>query len=214
MIPVTEYIEQINKTIEDEGEVVFVSYALCEEFEQLQGGVLSGILEKYNHSEWVTPIFSYVKELTSNANKANVKKIISEEAVLFHKDDPLEIVKELKKVLNESALKKYAIKCRMRGLSTRVYIKNVGNILTIRVINPLPLDTILTERVQSKIESASGYDSIAEFFIENPDPLAEGMGLGLSMVVVLLKGIGIDYKNFSISSDMTSKTCATLVIPL
>jgi len=40
------------------------------------------------------------------------------------------------------------------------------------------------------------------------------MGLGLSMVVVLLRNINISHKNFVVTTDGKSKTYATLLIPL
>ena len=49
--------------------------------------------------------------------------------------------------------------------------------------------------------------------MDYPDPAAEGMGLGLCMVVTLLKSIDIDFSNFSITTDGSEKTCAAINIP-
>jgi hypothetical protein len=89
-----------------------------------------------------------------------------------------------------------------------------NNSLIIEIINNLPLSKNDLARIQDRIEKSSKYDNIAEFYLENPDPAAEGMGLGLSMVVVLLKSININYKNFTISTDGKGKTVARMVIPM
>ncbi len=84
----------------------------------------------------------------------------------------------------------------------------------IEVINNLPLAKRDMARINERIEKSSKYDSIAEFYLENPDPAAEGMGLGLSMVVLLLKSINISYKSFSVTTDGRNKTRARITVPL
>ncbi len=50
--------------------------------------------------------------------------------------------------------------------------------------------------------------------MENPDPEAEGMGSGLSMIVVLLKTINITHNNLVVTTDGNEKTFARIVVPL
>jgi hypothetical protein len=121
---------------------------------------------------------------------------------------------KLRTILNEESILEYGIKAKQKKLSTRTYFSIENNNLVIKVVNNLALSDKDLIRIQERIEKSSQYDSIAEFYMENPDPIAEGMGLGLSMVVVLMKSVNIDYRNFKVSTDGTSKTYAVMRIPL
>jgi len=161
------------------------------------------------------PVFSSLKELTTNAIKANIKKVLIDEGTITDPDDPLAIVKGIKSVLNEKALLEYGIRCREHDLSMRLHLNIDDTKMVARIIDTVPLSNEQMERMQSKIEKAKGYENLAMCYLENPDPLAEGMGLGLSMIVVLLKGSGIDPSNFTIVCDpQTGKTIAQIIVPL
>jgi hypothetical protein len=100
-------------------------------------------------------------------------------------------------------------------LSMRMHLSIDNSRLRVRVIDPLTLTDEQVKRIESKIERAKSYENLAMCYLENPDPLAEGMGLGLSMVVVLLKGSGIAPSNFTIVSDAAEgKTTAQIIVPL
>ena len=63
-----------------------------------------------------------------------------------------------------------------------------------------------------QLEKGMGYDDIAQFYMDNADN-AEGAGLGLALILIMLKGEGKDPKFFRIViGDET--TTARLEIPL
>ncbi len=200
--------------IKNKNDIVFVTYSAVEDTEDKIKFVLGKILEQHGKEDIFTPILSCIKELIANATKANAKKILIEEGKIVNPDDPVEVVKQIRTILNEDALLEYGIKSKEHGLSTRIYIKLIGNNLIIEVINNLPLADREYRKITERIERSSRYDNIAEFYMENPDPEAEGMGLGLSMVVVLLKNINISYKNFMVTTDRKTKTFAKILVPL
>jgi hypothetical protein len=175
---------------------------------------LAKILETRGKEEYLTPLFSCIKELISNSTKANAKQILIKEGIINENDDIIDIVKKVRNILNEEALLDYGLKCKQYRLSTRTYLRLKEDRLVIEVINNLPLAKREMQRILNRIDQSSKYDNIAEFYLENPDPAAEGMGLGLSMVVLLLKSININYRNFTVTSDGKSKTRATILIPL
>jgi hypothetical protein len=201
-------------SIKNESNIVFVSYAVINDTEEKIKFVLGKILEKYNKVEIFTPILSCIKEMLANAIKANAKYILISEGKITNPDNPAEVVKQVRSILNEEALLEYGMKCKMKNLSSRLYLKIQNQNLIIEIINNLPLSVKEQKKISEKIESSSKYDNIAEFFMENPDPEAEGMGLGLSMVVILLKNINISHKNFIVISDGVEKTYARIIIPL
>ena len=150
----------------------------------------------------------------SNAVKANAKKILIDEGIIKETDSMIEVVEKMRTILNESSLLEYGIKVKKKRLSTRIYLTAKKDILYISIINNLPLARKELKRINDRIEKSTHYDSIAEFYLDHPDPAAEGMGLGLSMVVVLLKNMGIDPANFTVRTDFRDKTYAKIEIPL
>ena len=209
-----DIIHEILSAINRNQEIVFVSYSVLDETEKNIQFALNKILERHNKSDLYTPVYSSLKELVANAIKANAKYILIEEGEIKDPDDIMEVVDKVRNILNEESLLLYGIKAKQYRLSTRIYLKPQTTRLTIEVINNLPVPQKELERMRERIERSSNYDSIADFYLENPDPAAEGMGLGLSMVVVLLKSVGIPYTNFTLYTDFKSKTVARIIIPL
>jgi signal transduction histidine kinase len=209
-----DIVHEILSAINRNQEIVFVSYSVLDETEKNIQFALSKILERHNKSDLYTPVYSSLKELVANAIKANAKYILIEEGEIKDPDDIMEVVNKVRNILNEESLLLYGIKAKQYRLSTRIYLKPQATRLIIEVINNLPVPQKELERMRERIERSSHYDSIADFYLENPDPAAEGMGLGLSMVVVLLKSVGIPYTNFTLYTDFKSKTVARIIIPL
>lgn len=208
------YQNEIITAVRNESDIVFVSYSALEKTEEKIKFALAKILEKHNRIDLFTPIYSCIKELISNATKANAKKILMEEGVIKNPDDTEEVVRKVRSILNEKSLLEYGIKAKQHKMSTRIYLKVYKKHLFIEVINNIPLTKKDMAKVNDRIKKSSRYDNIAEYFMDNPDPEAEGMGLGLSMVVVLLKNINITHRNFVLTTDGTTKTYAKMLIPL
>ena len=200
--------------IRNNDDIIFITYSAIDKTEEKIIYVLAKILEKHKREDIFTPVLSCIKELIANATKAIAKKILIDEGKITDKDDAATIVKQIRSILNKDALMEYGIKAKNRRLSTRTYIKVINDNLVIEVINNTLLSEKEHNRMLDKIEQSSKYDSLAEYYIENPDPEAEGMGLGISMIVVLLKNINISYKNFLYSTNGKDKTYAKIIIPL
>jgi hypothetical protein len=192
--------------------VVVTAYSVLERTEEIARYILMKSFEKHGRPELLDPVFSSLKELTTNAIKANIKGLLFKEGKFEENSDPISVVQAIKSVLNERSLLEYGIKCWNSRLSIRIHFSLQKDRLVIRVIDPHPLTPDVHERVQSKIERAKGYENLAMCYLENPDPLAEGMGLGLSMVVVLLKGSKIDPNDFTVTSDNIRGTTTAQII--
>ena len=206
--------QEAMNAIDSNEDIVFVSYSGLEDTEEKIKFTLARILQKFNREEIFTPILSCIKELLANATKANAKKILIDEGIIQDPNNPVEVVHQVRSILNEESLLEYGIKAKEQGLSTRTYLKIYNNNLVIEVVNNVPLKPKEQTKINEKIKKSSKYDNIAEFYMENPDPEAEGMGLGLSMIVVLLKNINITHNNLVVTTDGSEKTFARIVVPL
>jgi hypothetical protein len=209
-----QFQREMLTAIRNKSDLVFITYSALENTEEKIKFSLARILENHGREDIFTPIYSCIKELIANATKANAKLMLIEDGKIKNPDDPAEVVKQIRSVLNETALLEYGIKAKEKRLSVRIYLKLHNKNLIIEVINNIPLTEKEMNRINDKIERSSRYDNIAEFYMENPDPEAEGMGLGLSMIVVLLKNINISHKNLLVTTDGISKTYAKLLVPL
>jgi hypothetical protein len=208
------YQTEIMTALKNRSDLVFISYSGLEDTEEKIKFALAKILERFKKEELFTPIISCIKELIANATKANAKMILINEGKIKNTDNPADIVKQIRMILNEDAILEYGVKTKKNKLSTRTYLKVHGSNLIIEVINNIALSEKEQKKINERIELSSKYDNIAEFYMENPDPEAEGMGLGLSMVVILLKNINISHKNFIVTTDSIGKTYATILLPL
>lgn len=209
--------ENINRklisSIEAGDEIVIISYSILDNIDNVIRFILRKSLNT-DSAHIISPIFASVKEIITNAIKANVKNILIKEEHLDEKKDNKQIIFELKKVLTETEIVKFEEHCQKAKISVSIHFNyDNDDYFKISIINPVPLNDSQLERINNKIEIAKQYDSLAHFYMENPDPLAEGMGLGISMVIVLLKGINIPVNNFSFNTDKKTMTKAILKIP-
>ena len=210
----TQHQNEISTAVKNGNDIVFVVYSLMEKTEKNIKFALAGILEKHKRLDLFTPVYSCLKELITNAMKANIKRILVEEGEIKNSEDRAEAIAKIRSLLNKKKFLEYGLKAKKHSLSTRIYFRTYRNNLYIEVINNTPLTEVEIERINTKIKKSSEYDNIATFFIENPDPEAEGMGLGLSMIVVILKNIHIALNNFSVTTDGSDNTTAKMLIPL
>ncbi len=210
----TRHENEILTAVKNGNDIVFVVYSLMEKTERNIRFALASILKKYERIDLFTPVYSCLKELITNAMKANVKRILIEEGEIKNPEDRAEATAKIRSILPRKKFIEYGLKAKEHNLSTRICFKAQRNNLFIEVVNNTPLTEVEMDRINSKIKKSSEYDNIATFFIENPDPDAEGMGLGLSMIVVILKNIHIALNNFSVTSDGSDNTSAKMLIPL
>ncbi len=210
----------LEEAVLQDKKIKILAYSVSDYVETRMKEVLMLIFKKYNKPEMMPPVYTCLKELVINAVKANFKNIYFEgyssknasENVLDYemalKLFKLELSRE-----NAASLERLARDADMRA---EVSIQSGPNCLNITVINPVEMTDREKTTVQNKLQCASKYTDITEYFAENDDEVSteidEGAGLGLILISMMLRSMGASETDFIITSE-NHKTTAVLRIP-
>lgn len=200
--------------------IKILAYSVSDNVESRMKEVLGLIFTKYKRTDMMPPVYTCVKELLVNAVKANFKTIYfegyssknSSESIIDYemalKLFKLELSRE-----NALYMEKLARKFNMKA---EVLIHANSDNLYIRVTNPVEMTEREKNNIKTKLLCARQYNDIAEYFEKNDSDTEssdEGAGLGIILISMMLKNMGVGDRDFKISSE-DSKTIAQLVIPL
>jgi hypothetical protein len=179
--------------------------------------LISEILALYHGNELVLPLYTCVMELLHNAVRANYKSIYFEN--YEPKNDPSRVIDY------STSLKLFRLElarigdtfskiAKEKDLNADIVFTLYDDALRISVINPLPMTPEEYRSVSRKLENATKYKTLTDYFRNNPeDPMREGAGLGLLLILVIIKNLGGNRSNFSLRTD-GEMTVASILIPL
>lgn len=182
---------------------------------------VESILDKNEQPQLVTTLYTILKELVINGCKANQKRIFFEERNLdISNPKDYEIGQaEYRKIFSEKMAYEYGLKARSRGFYCLIDFHFDISGLTLEVINNTGIAPQEERMMREKLKKAMGYNDIAEFYLEQAMAAeqgetaeAEGAGLGIALIIILLKGENIDPNLFRIVID-GDRTVARLEIP-
>ena len=163
---------------------------------------LDSILAKTDHSHFIHVLYTILKELVINGCKANQKRIFFDERELQIKneDDYKKGMEDYKAMFSEKMALEYGLKAKARGYYVLIdfHFDNTG--IRIEVINNTPIAEQEESSMREKLKKAMSYNDIAEFYMDQAmqGDDSEGAGLGIALIIILLKGENIDPKYFRI----------------
>jgi hypothetical protein len=208
------YIDSIVKIIEEQKIFNIKFYVIDDEIEKKIEAAVNLIFEKYSKLEWAGVIYTCAKELMINGTKANLKRILFEKNSLNldNEDEYIEGMLEFRNALNERSYRTYldALKTRDLWVSVRFEYDNTGFRVTVQ--HNAHISPIEDRRLREKLRKAMGYEDIAQFYLDQGDEI-EGAGMGIALIVMLLKGLEIDPSLFRIGNTPAKTTFARLEIP-
>jgi hypothetical protein len=199
----------------DAGEDITLDlFVMDGEAQTLIHSLVQELIKKYNRFDLEEMIYSSLKELIINGVKANLKHF------LFRAKNIDDIAEEhgvgfdeLKRLLDQNELERFKEVSAMEGLSVRVTVMHSVERMMFLIENNTPMTRYERRRVREKFDSALQYDNIFEYYLGNADD-TEGSGLGITMIVLMLKGIGVDPRAFSINVHGKQTTVAKIHLPL
>ncbi|MGB9621267.1 MAG: histidine kinase [Brevinematia bacterium] len=210
-----EFLSVVEKLINEKKYFYLKFYGISEEIERRLNITITKIFEKFGRSDLADIIYTCVKELVINASKANIKRVVFEENNIDFSDEKsfLEGMIKYKNELSESKLPKYISKLSENNLYISVAFYYSEDGVRIEVVNNVSMTDFENKRIREKLKKAMGYDDISQFYLEQGDEL-EGAGLGIALIVMLLKGVGIDPSLFRISGPNNNFVLARIEVPL
>ncbi|MBN1698046.1 MAG: hypothetical protein JW881_11070 [Spirochaetales bacterium] len=216
----SEYIDyfDVEKNLQiavDDGKVIrVISYAMSSDVENTLDKIITRILEKYDRMDLKSLVYTCTKELAINGTKANLKRIFFEEKGL-----DLEIQSDYEKgmqlykeVMKEELTLQYGKKAKLIGLYVRISFIYNEDVLKIEVTNNTAITKQEETRLRQKLASTMKYDDLMQYYIENADD-TEGEGMGIALIIILLKGEKIDPNLFRMSIK-ENLTTARIEIPM
>lgn len=152
--------------------------------------VLKNYLSDVNLIRLLNQVSYCVHELAGNAYKANTKRVYFQEKGLII-NDPSDYIKGMRTFKSETVEKVLFFNTLQKeaSLYVRFDFKKVEDYLIIRVRNNISLTPEEQDRINHKMEVARSYNSLVEAYSTVEDS-SEGAGLGIVMMVIMLKSLG------------------------
>jgi putative nucleotidyltransferase with HDIG domain len=216
MTPTTELVvdeEKIKKAIKSGLPLTVTTYTLPKEIEVYLEKVIDVFLRHTNQLNLKDYIVYCIQELVVNAKKANTKRVYFQERGLdINNQNDYKAGMEAFKEDTLSNIAHYLHLQKEKGLYIKVILQIKRNTIYIEVRNNIHTTKMEQIRIHDKLARARQYNSMEDALTQVLDD-AEGAGLGLVILVLMLKKIGLDDDALSIKCK-DKYTVASISIPL
>ncbi|MFC1671163.1 hypothetical protein ACFL20_12300 [Spirochaetota bacterium] len=207
--------DEITKKIKMGDAIIIEFPVINESIQGLLHFIIDEILKYYKRLDLTECIYSAIKELIINGIKANIKHIIFKEYNVDANNEKsmIEGLKVLKKLMTEKNFHELEKKARENDLKVKIdFLHDKERVIAI-VENNSEMSKYEDKRIREKFKKALNYESIADYYMDGVDD-SEGSGIGITMVVLLLKGSNIDPHSFTIDTKEDKLTRARIEFPI
>jgi putative nucleotidyltransferase with HDIG domain len=204
---------KVKKAVQSGIPITITTYALPREIELYIDRLITVFLKQVNRENLRNYIVYCVQELAVNAKKANTKRIYFMERGLDlnnPEEYKLGMATFMEDTLNN--LGHYLQLQKEKGFYIKLILQTKNKNINIEVRNNATITAAELSRIHEKLDRARQYDNLKEALGQVLDH-AEGAGLGLVILALMLKKIGLDEDGFSITSNET-ETIARIRIPI
>ena len=204
--------EQIKRAAHNATPLTFKTFTLPHETEEYLEEVLTSLLVELGNAEIKDQLAYCLRELAVNAKKANTKRAYFQEKGLNLNDsaDYALGMKTFKEDTLEN-IQHYLQKQKDQGLYIKVLFHARERNFTISVRNNVEITKTEHIRIFDRIARSRAFSSMEEAFATVLDT-SEGAGLGIVILILMLKKIGLDEDAFHIEVE-NGETVASLAIP-
>jgi hypothetical protein len=204
--------EKIVRAIKMEVPLVMTTYTLPRKVEKYIERVVTLFLEHIKQQSLKDSVIYCVQELVVNAKKANTKRIyFIERGLDLSSADDYDLGMETFKDDTLNNISYYLKLQQQYGLYVKLILQLKNNIIIIEVRNNSMIADEELERVRNRIRIARSCNDIDEAITQLLDD-SEGAGLGLAILVLMLKKLGLNEDSFDILRTGV-ETIARITIP-
>ncbi|MBN1699196.1 MAG: HDOD domain-containing protein [Spirochaetales bacterium] len=205
-------LAQIKQAIEKSIPLAFTTHTLthdtCEKLEV----ILELFLKELGEEKIKNQLSYCMRELTENGRKANLKRLYFNETGLN-----INNYKDYRKGMENfkdqvfGNLDSYFQKLKDLNLYTKVIFHANTSFFTLSVKNNVPIMGYELKRIEERIIHSRSFKTMEDAFKSVIDS-TEGAGLGIVILILMLRKIGLSEDSFSIQKD-GEDTIAKIVIP-
>jgi putative nucleotidyltransferase with HDIG domain len=211
-VPAKINVEQIKRAARNSVPLAIKTFTLLHETEESLEQILAVFLEEFGQSQIKDRIAYCLRELAVNAKKANTKRAYFVERSLQIQNDEEydEGMKDFKRVTLEN-IQHYLEKQKEMGLYIKIIFHTQAKTFSVSVKNNVEISKKEQLRVYDRIARSRAFDSMEEALSTVIDD-SEGAGLGIVIMVLMLKKIGLGEDSFEIDV-INGETVAQINIP-
>lgn len=199
--------------IENNKPLVVKDFKLNRETEDYFVSILGYYLKSIGKEKIFDHLSYCLRELLNNGKKANTKRVFfTEESLDINSDQDYEKGMKFFKTKTISNIDHYLEIQEKKGLYIQLYFHIKDPYLNIIISNNSPLLKQEREKIITKITHAKTFNSIEDAFETVLDD-TEGAGLGIVIMILMLRKIGIYDKNFAIVQE-NDLTHVRVAVPL
>ncbi|AEF86308.1 HD domain protein [Treponema primitia ZAS-2] len=204
---------KVKKAVQSGIPLTITTYTLPHEMEAYIEQVIAVFLRQVDKEDLKDYIVYCVQELAGNAKKANTKRVYFMERGLDlsnpkdYKDGMVSFKEDtITNIAHFLQLQKE------KGLYIKLILQIKSNSINIEVRNNVAITKTELIRIQDKLARSQQFDSLEDAIGQVLDD-SEGAGLGLVILVLMLKKIGLNEECFDILSN-EKETVARILIPM
>ena len=205
--------EKVQQAVRSSIPLTIKSYKLPHETETQLEEILEVFLKEIGQDSIKDALAYCLRELAVNAKKANTKRVYFEEMGLdLDNDADYERGMKSFKEATLSDIDRYLELQKESGLYVKVIFHFKGRVLNLYVVNNAAITRREQMRVYDRIARSRAYESLEEALTTVLDD-SEGAGLGIVILVLMLKKMGLDEESFDIDVK-NNETVAKMRIPM
>lgn len=206
-------VEKVKAAIESGAPVSITTYTLPRSVERYMEDTLAVFLNELGQTQMAEYLTYCLGELTTNAKKANTKRVYFKEKELDI-TDPKDYAAGMESFKQDTLtnLQHYVSLQRQAGLYVKLILQVRSGKIKIEVRNNSTLTVFEYKRIHDKHARAEQYPTLEDALSQLLDD-SEGAGLGLVMMVLMLKKVGLIEENFQTLCE-EGETINRIILPL
>ncbi len=205
-------ISKVRAAVQSSMPLTITTYTLPHEMEEYMANVLNAFLKEAGQTQMIEPLSYCMRELVNNAKKANTKRVYFEEHNLdINNVQDYENGMKSFKQDTISNIQYYLQLQKNKGLYVKLTLQASNGRIKIEIKNNAELTVFEYYRIHDKINRAQQFDSVEEGLTQILDD-SEGAGLGLVIMILVLRKIGLTDENYQVISEK-GETITRLILP-